>query len=294
MAIDMGILSDLLAAQIKDTGCTCFACMVTPELAQKLLDINIPNNRPIRAERVKNMANDIKAGRFTLSPNPICIDTNGRMSDGEHRCSAIVMADTPAPLYIMVGVQPDSIIDRGLVRKPGDSLYMRGVIDKSMAQNNVIATATRYLIISGNATTKMSMTDSVLADFLTKYGNEAVDAVRISSLGGKGAAAKKAGVQAAIMAALMNSVPEETLECFAKIVNTGYYDSDKQTAAILLRNYILKGLYGSLSGKQSNLLCALSQMCIQDFVEGKPRKQMYRTLKHVYINGKEEAFPKAA
>lgn len=292
MAIDMNLLADLLSAQIKNTDCTCFACMVTPELAQKLLEINIPNNRRIRRDRVKSMASDIKSGRFPLSPNPICIGTDGQLMDGQNRLSAIVMADTPAPLYVMVGVQPDAVIDRGLVRSAGDSLYMRGVINKSMAQNNVIATATRYIIIRDNSRARSNMTDSRLADFLTQYGEQAVNAVRISALGGSGAVAKKAAVQAAIMAALMNGVSEETLECFTKIVNTGYYDSDKQTAAILLRNYILKGTYGSLSSNMSNLLCALAEMCIQDFVEGKPRKQMYRALKHVYINGKEETIPK--
>lgn len=98
---------------------------VTPELAAEYLKAN-PKNRIVRPSLVDQYANEMKMGRWKLTPQCMSIRTDGTISDGQHRLLAIVQSKTTQPMYVATGV-PDDIsdcLDIGAKRTAADYLSL--------------------------------------------------------------------------------------------------------------------------------------------------------------------------
>ena len=64
---------------------------ITPELAREILKGN-SKNRKIRQQRVDYLADEMKNGRWQISHQGICIATDGRVLDGQHRLLAVIQS----------------------------------------------------------------------------------------------------------------------------------------------------------------------------------------------------------
>jgi hypothetical protein len=239
-------------------------------------------NRKLNHKRIKAYAKDISNGHWTMSPSPISFSVDGTLIDGQHRLNAVLAANVPVNMMIAYDVPAESVIDRGLPRDSGSALYIRGLIDEAVSNRCYMAVVNRYLaVVNGGA----EIQDYERAAFINENQDNLIAAVEISRTGSHNPLCRRAPVQAAIMAALINGVPEETLISFANVVNTGFMSDSTQASAIVLRNYILEN---SLSGHSaSDAMAACAQMAIRDFVNKSTRRVKYRRKYHVYINGKE-------
>lgn len=96
---------------------------VTPELAESWLLLNT-QNRPISQGRVDQYARDMKDGRWTLTHQAIGFDTEGKLSDGQHRLAAVVQAGVAIPMLVVHGLDPEATahVDTGRARTAGDML----------------------------------------------------------------------------------------------------------------------------------------------------------------------------
>lgn len=131
-------MSDLLeGAETLSSGITMRAIWLTPAVARYLLD-RMPHNRPLRRGRVDLMADDIRNGRYVFNPNPIVIDDQGHLIDGQHRCEGVVKADQSIPVVIMAGFPHETmdVIDTGRARTVGDILRLE---DIPITQRNIAA-----------------------------------------------------------------------------------------------------------------------------------------------------------
>lgn len=147
-------LSDELEARVM---------LVTPAIAQRWLERNHADNRPIRWEAVEAMANDARSGHFKLTHQAIAIAADGTLLDGQHRLSAIVSAETPVRLLIVRnrdGAFSDPI-DRGRPRKL--SMLLR-ISSKEAAALNML----RMLEMGGP--TKVPATTSEISEILEHHG----------------------------------------------------------------------------------------------------------------------------
>ena len=94
---------------------------VTPELANKWLELNV-NNRRIRAFQVKAFAEAMKRGEWAVTHQPIAINGT-RLLDGQHRLMALVQSGLPN-IKMSVAFDADSntfdTIDIGLKRAHAD------------------------------------------------------------------------------------------------------------------------------------------------------------------------------
>lgn len=104
--------------------------LVTPELAIELLNRN-KRNRPLNALTIKRYAQDLTDGLFRSTAQPVVIDWNGDLLDGQHRLWAIVESGVEVEMYIATGEDPDTFAayDRGRRRSPGDVLALLGHSD---------------------------------------------------------------------------------------------------------------------------------------------------------------------
>lgn len=115
---------------------------LTPGLAAELLRRN-ENNRNVKAAKAEQYAADMRAGKWTFNGEPLIVSDDGRLNDGQHRCAALVDANTTLPVVIVFGLPRDSrlTVDQGAARGAGDYLSMDGV-----ANANTSATIARLLI----------------------------------------------------------------------------------------------------------------------------------------------------
>ena len=74
---------------------------VTKKLVDSLLAKN-ERNRPIKKDHVAMLVRSIKAGRWRLNGDPIVIDGNGYLMDGQHRLTAFKEADYPSEIEILL------------------------------------------------------------------------------------------------------------------------------------------------------------------------------------------------
>ena len=120
--------SDESARNPSEFGLTSTVEMIDAEKATEYLKLNHPNNRNLRRDRVRSLANDMNTGNWMQSGDPIRFDTDGHLIDGQHRLAALVTIDAKLPFLVLRGVAPNAIhvIDTGAARRPMDALKIAG------------------------------------------------------------------------------------------------------------------------------------------------------------------------
>ena len=113
--------------------------------------------RSLRASHVNKMADDILAGRWHLTLDPLRFDKKGIFRDGHNRCAAIIQADTPVTTNVVVGMSDDSLkaVDRGKARTLADVFKMGGHTTKRHPDLAASVSAL-WRILRGSSCTKSS------------------------------------------------------------------------------------------------------------------------------------------
>lgn len=239
---------------------------ITPAVAKEMLKHNTLNRR-IVDDRVRFYARSMKLGEWQLNPEGISFYENGNLRDGQHRLQAIILAGVPVQMNVTYDVPNDSfIVDRGANRTTANVLKLGGVnMPKIGAPINFMY----------NYAFNRRPSDVTILRFAEKYGALLETAVDISRAGKNHGIGDKAPIAAAVFCALTDGVDEKTLRRFANVLNSGFYDLDSETSAVVLRNTILK--MGVCTGGQRNReqLFSFTTQAIRDFSRCVPRKQTY-------------------
>jgi hypothetical protein len=100
---------------------------LTPAIASEILKNN-DHNRPIRPRDVGKYARDIGDGRWQFNGETIIIAKDGHANDGQHRASAVLLADKQISALFVFGVERTTreTLDLGRSRTAGDILGMQG------------------------------------------------------------------------------------------------------------------------------------------------------------------------
>jgi len=114
---------------------------VTPAIARKWLEGNVDNRR-LRETRVVYLARILADGEWELTGDAIVFDDQGVLINGQHRLSAVVIANIPARFLILRGVPTTAqeVMDQNLSRSVADQLQRRGI-----SYPHVIASALGWL-----------------------------------------------------------------------------------------------------------------------------------------------------
>lgn len=101
--------------------------LVTPDLATSYLNHN-NRNRPLNPLTVWRYSQDLLAGSFLSTAQPIVFDWNGDLLDGQHRLWAIVESGVSAEFYVATGEDPATFkaYDRGRKRTAADVMSILG------------------------------------------------------------------------------------------------------------------------------------------------------------------------
>lgn len=117
---------------------------LTPEDAAKLLTISQAfQQRKLRQANINRITHAILSGQWKLTHQPIALNRDGIVIDGQHRLTAIVAAGQTVRVLLARDVSDDTfeVIDTGAQRSPYDVLTLAGVPNAAK-----MAAACRYLL----------------------------------------------------------------------------------------------------------------------------------------------------
>jgi hypothetical protein len=105
--------------------------VITPAMATSWLEAN-RRNRSLSDTTVKTYAADMAAGAWHITHQGIGFDVDGALLDGQHRLSAIILANVPVAMLVTRGLPRNAqdVIDAPRVRTVKDQLQLiDGVTD---------------------------------------------------------------------------------------------------------------------------------------------------------------------
>lgn len=148
---------------------TC-SIMLTPEFAEVLLRHN-DGNRKLDSRLVDDMARDIKDGRWKPNGTTISVSDAKRLTDGQHRCTAVVKTGIAIPVVLVTGVKDDpavlATIDQTKPRTVQHILQIAG----SPLGSDVIATSNLMCDITDGVSIR-STDRPAKADFARRHAEE--------------------------------------------------------------------------------------------------------------------------
>jgi hypothetical protein len=114
--------------------------MITPDKARIILDVQ-PNQRPINAANLEKIKQDLLKGKFIRTHQGIAFDTEGLLSDGQHRLMAC--AETGIPIEIVANFnEPRELFpfyDQGHARRLSATLLLSGHVRNKGIAHSVAA-----------------------------------------------------------------------------------------------------------------------------------------------------------
>lgn len=116
--------------------------LITPEKARVILDAQ-PRQRPVNRLNVEKIKTAILAGKFLRTHQGIAFDTDGALSDGQHRLEACAQAGMPIEVLASFNEPRDmfTAYDGGALRGMGTHLYLAGLTNETNIGNSVAAAA---------------------------------------------------------------------------------------------------------------------------------------------------------
>lgn len=127
--------------------------VITPEIAEEILENAAAKgykNRKLRKGVVDVYANDMKNGDWQeTNPQPIVIDDNGVLVDGQHRLSAVVQSGVTLAMFVTRNVPHIAVptMDIGIQRSVSDAIQFNGMD----APKDVAAVVKHRLTLKGRS-----------------------------------------------------------------------------------------------------------------------------------------------
>lgn len=254
---------------------------ITPEGAEKILKERNKVNRSISKYRSASYASDMKNGDWQLNGECIKFYADGTLADGQQRLKGIAEAGCPITIGVFTNLPKEiTIQDRGRSRSTTDSLLLEGIPKNIASTRNTSMIRLHYYIQKGAGV----VSDGSVRNFI--FRNEDSLAL-INALGIKShnkddiVKVDNAPFRLAIFYAVnAKYTSTETIERFIEIIKTGRYNSEKELAALVLRDDIQRGyLSAAGSGTDRKNAVFMIEKALSDFVAGYPRKVSYKNIK---------------
>jgi hypothetical protein len=238
---------------------------VTPDEAKAMLSNLYERQRPVNKGHMLRIAQDMKEGRFQLSPDPIVVLRDGRLVNGQHRLRAIVESGTTQMMMVTSGWEQDvyDIMDAGLRR----ALSLR-VEQPWLRHKNGIG-AVRATMVGGSPYRSAGISEQALVAFALEH-----EATFVALFDMPGARVVRAGVIAACARAIMAGEERDRIQRFIYLVNAGKGATDGEGAAVVLFQWLTRtrGLTGHVGQAE---VYKKSQSALRAFLEDRDVSKLY-------------------
>lgn len=247
-----------------------FAVHLDRELARELLSYNAGFQRNKRSASVARYLEDMDAGQWVNVGDPIRLDTDGRLIDGQHRLTAIVTAKedhviADVPVQVLKAKDAYLALDQATVRRPID-LARATETPVPLTQGNIAAIAFEAdnYRRSSRWTNRTKVDHALRCPFLR-------DLHIISSHG-----YRKSGFLAAALRCL-HVDREEALKFFSSVAaNRHVIDNEESAAARQLSTWLMKSPEARRHGDAANRV--MSIRCLQHWNAHRQRADVGRLI----------------
>lgn len=161
---------------------------ITPQMAKAYLGENA-RNRALSVLAVRKYAAIMERGEWDgMNGEGIKFDTDGHLTDGQHRLHAIILADRPVTMMVIRGLRPmaQETIDQGRRRTLSDVLKMRGYrnYSKLAVLSRAIVRSRKYgfekAFISSGGGGKYVYTNGECLQEIERHEDQMREALRLS------------------------------------------------------------------------------------------------------------------
>lgn len=146
---------------------------ITPFLAKKYLEKN-EDNRNLRYAKVCEYANEMTAGRWHDTGDPIRFFEDGTLADGQHRLQAIIQSGTTHPMVVARGLEKTAMagIDMGAKRSVADYMHLHHGIKNA----NLVCAAGKAIFSLSFMYQNYTVSPALMKVCLDTFGND-IDSV---------------------------------------------------------------------------------------------------------------------
>lgn len=259
------------------------AVMMTPAVARELLKNNHPRNRKLKKSRIQTYRNDILNGFWELSWEPVAIDEDGWLVDGQNRLTAIVEADRPAPIWLVTHAPKRALkaAGHGLARSVADAAKIAGEDKPNMT---CLVGVARAMMYGCKAPSFTYSTQEVLA--FIKAHEAALDFTMTLMIVNK-PGITQAPVKACVARAWYHGDRERIKE-FCAILYTGLPgDPEKDSGALRLRNWLMENFTSgqrrtAKAKPQRQIVYGKTQQALMAFLERRAVDKLYESSKELF------------
>lgn len=144
---------------------------ITPEWAINILENHNPRNRKLSEGTVQSYAADMRNGRWVLNHQGLAFDTNGDLSDGQHRLWAVVFSGKTIESLVTYDIPVEQekngillnsmdTIDRGRFRQTGQQMQLHGI--RNGALTAAACRSIAMMVYPSGAAKRISTTSSMM------------------------------------------------------------------------------------------------------------------------------------
>lgn len=116
MKIKLKIKGEIVEIEEEDSKVKYCCINLTPELAKIFINSQ-ENNRRVYLHDIKRLEYSIENNEYVLNPQPICLDKNNRLIDGQHRCMAVIQTKKNIPVILAINVDRGTLLYMDIGRK---------------------------------------------------------------------------------------------------------------------------------------------------------------------------------
>lgn len=241
---------------------------ITPTIAAKWIDENNSNNprKTVNRNVVQAYATDMRNGNWVMNGEPIVIDANGEIKNGQHRLLAVIEAGVAVKMFVVIGISPDvTTFDMPLQRKVAQELGI----------NQAVVTVAQTVI--NNCCSSSQNPRGTIKQYVIDHVDDIRTAVNMSCHGkvGNSALCNKRTVQLFIYLMIRNWANVNELDSFITSANSGFgIDGRECSSAVVLANYLRTN---RVQTRTTYILKTMqtAYLAYRDFLVGKSRRKPY-------------------
>lgn len=200
---------------------------IDPAKARAYLLHSDPKNRTLRASTIEKYKQDIIDGKWQITHQGIAFDTDGVLTDGHHRLTAIMLSGQAVKCFVARNVPKEArkVIDGGVSRSMNDRLRINGCENPVLMSTNVCAVITRIYktLIAKKTNIQTSLDKSEELYNRWKYVFDTLYSICVC-VPKDGSAIKNRYTMAAVLAAMVNGISEQRVRAFVKCLCTKEID----------------------------------------------------------------------
>ena len=248
---------------------------VDVERAMQLLALNT-NNVPLREGTVRKYVRDMTNGLWVPETGePILVDTENVLVNGQHRLHAIVRSGITVRMVIVWGVSIESrrVVDQVRIRPLIDVAHMNGIpgFDRAVS-------ATLVPMIRGWKKTSAQRTQQEKFAFFDRH--RAAIEFAISVLPDTDYVSR--GIVYAAIGRAYYHEPHQRLTEFGQVLHTGMPLGPEDRAAIVLRDHLLANRVGPGGNAVQAVGYRKISRALMAFCEKKPLTKLYESNEELY------------